>query len=107
MSTTTQSGRALLPVRRKNDNVEGAEVIDLVQLPRGTRPTPVAYLDYDEVERCREMECDHYQSCLEFAARVRWKSFHCRQCPQNVHRLHADRARPVVSGEGAAVIKLP
>ena len=102
----SQGGRALLPVRRPNDDGGGAEIIDLVRLPRGTRPTPVAYLDYDEVERCREMECGYYQSCLEFAARVRWKSFHCRQCPQNAHRLHADH-EPALSGEGAAVIKLP
>ena len=106
MSKPIYSGRALLPVRRRPEEDEGAEIIDLVQLPRGTRPTPVAYLDYEEVERCRKLDCLHYQSCLEFVARIRWKSFHCRQCPQNENRLHADRD-VVVTGESAAVIKLP
>ncbi|MCB9653077.1 MAG: hypothetical protein H6729_02950 [Deltaproteobacteria bacterium] len=65
-----------------------AEVIDLVHLPRGTRPTPIAYLDYEEVERCRHLNCDFYQSCLAFASHVRWRSFHCRQCPLSPERVH-------------------
>jgi hypothetical protein len=67
---------------KSRDRELGAEVIDLVHLPSGTRPTPIAYLDYDDVDRCREMDCVYYNQCLSFTARVRWQSFHCRQCPQ-------------------------
>lgn len=81
------------------ERADGAEVIDLVHLPRGTRPTPIAYLEYDEVGQCRSMDCDFYAQCLAFAARVRWKSFHCRQCPQ-----HPERAAKAV-GLGAAVVE--
>ena len=85
-------GESTLAVTRgKADRHLDADIIDLVQLPRGTRPTPIAYLDYDEVQSRRQMDCDYYHSCLSFAARVRWKSFHCRQCPQ-----HPDRADHVV-----------
>lgn len=59
----------------------GAEVIPLVQLPSRARPTPIASLDLEEVTRCRALDCTEYNRCLEFVARVRWKSFHCRQCP--------------------------
>lgn len=63
-----------------------AEVIDLVQLPLGARPTPVASVDWDEVPRLRVLDCESYQRCLSFVSRVRWKSFHCRQCPRNPAR---------------------
>ena len=60
-----------------------AEVIDLVLLPHGARPTPLAYVDWDEVPKLRILACDSYPRCLAFVAQVRWKSFHCRQCPRN------------------------
>jgi len=85
--------------RRPDD----AEVIDLVHLPPGTRPTPVAYLDYEEISRCRVLECEHYQRCLAFAAEVRWRSFHCRQCPKNPDRIGADPER---EDRTATVIRL-
>lgn len=92
--------------QEKKQNGAGAEVIDLVHLPTGTRPTPIAYLDYDDVDRCREMDCLYYAQCLSFSARVRWRSWHCRQCPQ----YKAMRGE-LVSGDErtagpAAVIKL-
>ena len=69
---------------------ELAEVIDLVQLPLGSRPTPIAYLDYEEIQRTRVLSCGSYQRCLSFAAQVRWKSFHCRQCPQHPTKVSSD-----------------
>ena len=72
--------------RREGHETDHAEVIDLVQLPSGTRPTPIAYLEYEEVERCRHMDCEHYFRCLTFAAQVKWRSFHCRQCSKNPER---------------------
>ncbi len=86
MSSGPHHGSSTLALARTPRDADDAEIIDLVQLPRGTRPTPIACLEYEEVARCRQMDCDYYQSCLNFAARVRWRSFHCRQCP-----LHPDR----------------
>jgi hypothetical protein len=84
----------------------GAEVIDLVHLPSGTRPTPIAYLDYDDVDRCREMDCVYYNQCLSFTARVRWSSFHCRQCPQ-YKLMRGERVHEGSNEQGPAqVIKL-
>lgn len=91
MSPSGPSG-GTLPIfrsRTRSRNSDEAEVIDLVRLPAGTRPTPVAYLDFQEVKSCRVMECEHYQTCLNFAAEVRWRSFHCKQCPK-----HPDRKTP-------------
>ncbi|MEM7677605.1 MAG: hypothetical protein AAF449_16535 [Myxococcota bacterium] len=78
-----------LAVSRFRDGTrrDEAEVIDLVQLPLGTRPTPICGVEFDEVDRLREMDCDFYQSCLGFAAQVRWRSFHCRQCPRHPGRV--------------------
>lgn len=59
-----------------------ASVIDLVQLPPGSRPLPFALLEYEEVSRCRVLSCGSYDECLSFAARVQWVSFSCRQCPK-------------------------
>lgn len=64
-----------------------AEVIDLVQLPHGARPTPLASVDWEEVPRLRVLACESYHRCLSFVAEVRWKSFHCRQCPRNPARI--------------------
>jgi hypothetical protein len=61
---------------------DSADVIDLVHLPHGTRPTPFASLEYEEVQRCRVLDCGTYAACLAFAARLQWPSFHCRQCPK-------------------------
>lgn len=91
-----------------------AEVIDLVHIPAGTRPTPFAGLDYDEVMRCRVLDCGTYSDCLNFAARLQWPSFHCRQCPKYVFEPstasqmeRARRARlALASGPDASVIKL-
>ncbi|HJL42980.1 MAG TPA: hypothetical protein RMG48_16870 [Myxococcales bacterium LLY-WYZ-16_1] len=79
-----------------------AEVIDLVRLPAGTRPTPVAYLDFHEIQACRVLTCEHYQTCLNFAAEVRWRSFHCKQCPKHPDR----RAAGAAEGTEAPVIRL-
>lgn len=72
-----------VPRPAQSDDSELAEVIDLVLLPSGARPTPVASVEWEEVPRLRVLGCDSYQRCLSFVARVRWKSFHCRQCPRN------------------------
>lgn len=111
VSTSGQGDGSTLAVSRsKGETREDghAEVIDLVQLPSGTRPTPIAYLDYEDVERCRFMDCEHYQNCLAFAAEVRWRSFHCRQCPKNPERVSAKGADlDADDGERhAAIIKL-
>ena len=80
--------RALaIPRPPSSDDAELAEVIDLVQIPLGARPTPVAYVDWEEVPRLRVLECESYQRCLSFVAQVRWKSFHCRQCPRSPNRV--------------------
>lgn len=92
---------------------DAAEVIDLVHLPPGTRPTPFASLEFDEVNRCRVLDCGTYDACLSFAARLQWPSFHCRQCPKyalgcgtrEAYELNTAR-RSAASGPGAAVIKL-
>lgn len=103
--------------REANADEEGAEVIDLVHLPTGARPTPFASLEYEEVSRCRVLDCSTYNDCLEFAARLRWPSFHCRQCPKYVAGTEAEptaarRERPAhrrlsgASGPDASIIKL-
>lgn len=92
-----------VPRRAPNDDGELAEVIDLVQLPLGARPTPLAYVDWEEVPRVRVLSCDSYQRCLGFVARVRWKSFHCRQCPRNPDQGQPAPAQPLAAlldGEG-------
>jgi hypothetical protein len=87
---------------------DASEVIDLVHLPPGTRPTPFASIDYEEVYRCRVLDCGTYNACLAFAARLQWPSFHCRQCPKYAFidgvacELDGDEAQ----GPDAAVIKL-
>ena len=93
---------ATLAVSRHRSEPRDAEVIDLVHLPAGTRPTPIAYIDYEEVGRLRVMECEHYQQCLQFAAEVRWRSFHCRQCPKNPDRVGSGDD----DGRAAAIIRL-
>ncbi|MBX2812303.1 MAG: hypothetical protein KTR25_10860 [Myxococcales bacterium] len=75
--------RALALPRRPHRDEQLAEVIDLVMLPLGARPTPVAYVEWEEVPLLRVLACESYHRCLAFAAQVRWKSFHCRQCPRN------------------------
>lgn len=111
MSSERQTSRALALARQRNERrtPDHAEVIDLVHLPKGTRPTPIAYLDFEEVERLREMDCDNYQGCLAFAAEVRWRSFHCRQCPMNPARraLRADDEAREPTPMPAEVIELP
>lgn len=82
--------------------VDEAEIIDLVRLPTGTRPTPVAYLEYGEIASCRVMGCEHYQTCLTFAAEVRWRSFHCKQCPKHPDRREPDSG----AANDASVIRL-
>lgn len=98
------SPRALaIPRPAHGDDAELAEVIDLVQLPLGARPTPLAYIEWEEVPRLRVLECDSYRRCLGFVSRVRWKSFHCRQCPRNPARA----GEPAPSEAGALVDILP
>lgn len=81
----------------------GAEIIDLIRLPLNTRPTPMVPLDFEDVSRCRDLDCPHYQRCLKFCATVRWKSFHCRQCPQ---RSAAVEAPSVRRGTAAPLLSL-
>lgn len=90
---------------REDDTREGAEIIDLVQLPGGARPHPRAELEYDEVDEARALHCPSYSACLEFAASVHWRGFHCRRCP----RFHASEAvSPIADAGGplAAVIRI-
>ena len=105
MSSPRQPGGSTLALSRTERRDEDeAEVIDLVHLPRGTRPTPIAYLDVEEVDRLRILSCDFYADCLAFAAEVRWRSFHCRQCPQNPARKSS--APEPVSSDDASIIEL-
>lgn len=99
-----ESSLALSRQRHQSDALDEAEVIDLVHLPRGTRPTPIAYLDFEEIERLRVMECDTYQGCLTFASEVRWRSFHCRQCPKNPDRIGKGPQSQVERSSGQATI---
>ena len=79
-----KNGATLAVVRPRDDASSqlGAEIIDLVHLPSGARPTPFAELNFEEVPRARALDCDTYNECLALAARVRWAGFHCRQCPK-------------------------
>jgi hypothetical protein len=88
---------------------DSADVIDLVHLPHGTRPTPFAGLEYDEVQRCRVLTCGTYAACLAFAARLQWPSFHCRQCPKYAFvegEAHEVDAIGADYGPDASVIKI-
>lgn len=107
---TTHEGSSTVAVaraRREGPGSSYAEVIDLVHLPRGTRPTPIAFLEYEEVNRCRVMDCMFYQQCLNFAARVQWRSFHCRQCPHHPDRVAGARIPCSDDPRPASVIRLP
>jgi hypothetical protein len=95
--------------RREEPATDEAEVIDLVQLPPGTRPTPFASIEYEEVNRCRVLDCGAYATCLNFAARLQWPSFHCRQCPRytfDSRELELARARERAGAPDARIIKL-
>ncbi|MBI4821754.1 MAG: hypothetical protein HY791_36170 [Deltaproteobacteria bacterium] len=65
-------------------NDVGGHVIELARLPLGAHPMPFAELHIEEVPEARNLDCRSYSGCLDFAAHVRWRSFHCRRCP----RLH-------------------
>lgn len=106
MTGSNNRGSTLAVARAKSDSEHEADIIDLVQLPRGTRPTPIAYLDYDEVDTRRQMDCEDYQSCLSFAARVRWKSFHCRQCQRHPDRSAAPNPQEDHQRFEATIIEL-
>lgn len=80
MRSIDEAGEGALAVVRADDSREGAEIIDLVQLPAGARPHPRTELDYDEVDDARAMHCSSYADCLSFAASVHWRGFHCRRC---------------------------
>lgn len=99
---------ALARPRDEYPSEDSADVIDLVHLPRGTRPTPIASVHFEEVERLRVLECEDYQGCLTFVSEVKWRSFHCRQCPKNPDRIGAQSAQEEVraAGQNASVIKL-
>lgn len=97
---------ALAVTRARDDDAgDGAEIIDLVQLPSGARPHPRAELEYEEVEDARKLHCPSYTECLEFAANVRWRGFHCRRCPR--FKSH-EAMSPIAEGQGtlAAIIRL-
>lgn len=92
-------------MRTRDDDAPGADIIDLVQLPSGARPHPRAELEYDEVEEARLLHCASYSECLEFAASVQWRGFHCRRCPRfNATEVVSPIAGP--SGTLAPVIRL-
>lgn len=84
-------------------------VIDLIQLPSGSRPRPFAELEIDEVPRSRSLTCSRYDECLSFAAHAKWRGFSCRTCPR--FRLGAGAPEEGAEAEalerGAAVIRLP
>jgi hypothetical protein len=83
------------PLHQNVGSSDGAaQVVALVRLPQGSRPIPIAYLEYDEIERCRQLACPDYQGCLTFAAEERWKSFHCRQCPKSRPQAPESPTRP-------------
>ena len=106
-SSRHQGGTTLALSRTRHEASEdSADIIDLVHLPRGTRPTPIAYLDFEEVERLRIMECEHYHNCLTFAAEVKWRSFHCRQCPENPERAGQDDGSGPRPARAATILKL-
>lgn len=64
------------------DDEGGATIINLALLPAGAHPMPFAELDVEEVPSARHLDCDDYGGCLDFAAHVRWRGFHCRRCPR-------------------------
>jgi hypothetical protein len=101
---------AVVRPRDERSTEAGAEIIDLVHLPSGARPTPFAELDFEEVPRARVLDCDTYNECLELAARVRWAGFHCRQCPKACERTRlAAGGEPhgsSVEREDAPIIRL-
>ena len=88
---------------REEEASDGAQIIDLIQLPSGARPMPRAALDYEEVSDARALDCGAYAECLNFAARVHWIGFHCRRCPKFMGE-HQDEA--LNSFKPAAVIRL-
>ncbi len=90
---------------RDDERTEGAEIIDLVQLPCGARPHPRAELEYDEVDEARALHCPSYSACLEFAASVHWRGFHCRRCPR-FNDAEAVSPMPQASGTLAPIIRL-
>ena len=106
------SGISAVAVERRDRSPDDeAEVIDLVHLPPGTRPTPFASIEIEEVNRCRVLDCSTYSACLSFAARLLWPSFHCRQGPKYdfdnaVNRSYERAVLRGGSGPDAAVIKL-
>ncbi len=100
---------AVAKERERSPAGDGAEVIDLIQLPSGSRPRPFAELEIDEVPRSRSLSCDRYDDCLSFAAHAKWRGFSCRTCPR--FRLGTP-VRPededvAAAQSGAAVIRLP
>jgi hypothetical protein len=85
----------------------GAQIIDLIQLPSGSRPRPFAGIEVDEVQAFRLMDCDDYGACLSFAARVRWRSFSCKTCPRFVQARRAAQHDDATGAANlAAVIRL-
>jgi hypothetical protein len=92
------------PSSAEEPETEGAEIIDLVQLPAGSRPFPRVELELDEVEIARALHCESYNACLSFAATVKWRGFHCRRCP----KFHGEEKVAIASNDGrvAPVIRL-
>ena len=100
---------AVAKERERSSTCDGAEVIDLIQLPSGSRPRPFAELEIDEVPRSRLLTCDRYDECLSFAAHAKWRGFSCRTCPR--FKLGApvrpEDAETAALPRSAAVIRLP
>lgn len=38
-----------------------------------------------DVRKHRRFDCEHYDSCLDYAARMNWKSFSCYGCDGKLH----------------------
>lgn len=47
------------------------------------KPTPWTTLHTSDREEHRYYACEHYDSCLDKAAKGRWESFTCLYCPCN------------------------
>jgi hypothetical protein len=86
------------------DRGEEAEIIDLCTLPSGARPVPFGELDIEEVMHVRALDCECYNQCLTFVARVRWAGFSCRRCPfrSGAHRAAAEEEIEAI----AAIIRI-
>ena len=50
-------------------------------LPPEAEPIAWIKLRFNQVEKYRWLECQHYNTCLTYAAGQTWESFICLFCP--------------------------